>query len=142
MKRSTPLWRDIEVDSEFAPLVDEPVTRTDIVRYQGASGDFDAAHHDDDHARKFGFRCVFSLGMLHGGILASYACELFGPQNIRRYRMRFRDIIWVGDRLTYTAKVTRKYEESGELRIDLDLRCQRTPDDVPIKAEATFVVPL
>jgi acyl dehydratase len=133
-------WNEIEEGMHCQPFVDEPVTRTDIVRYQGASGDFDAAHHDDEHARRFGFRGVFSLGMLHGGILASYACGLFGLENIRRYRLRFRDIIWPGDTLTYIARVVRKYEESGERRIDLELSCQRSEVDVPIRAEATFVV--
>jgi acyl dehydratase len=35
-----------------------PITRTDIVRYQGASGDFNPIHHDDDFAKSAGFPSV------------------------------------------------------------------------------------
>ena len=46
-----------------------PLTRTDFVRYQGASGDFNPIHHDDEFAQSAGYPTVFSVGMLQAGIL-------------------------------------------------------------------------
>ncbi|HEY3259148.1 MAG TPA: MaoC/PaaZ C-terminal domain-containing protein, partial [Pseudonocardiaceae bacterium] len=60
-------------------LVDSPSTRTDYVRYQGASGDMNPIHHDEEYARAAGFPTVFAVGMLAAGILGSYLADLFGP---------------------------------------------------------------
>ena len=62
-----------------------PLTRTDFVRYQGASGDFNPIHHDDEFAQSAGYPTVFSVGMLQAGILASYATDWLGAHNVRRF---------------------------------------------------------
>ena len=50
--------------SEFGPL-----TRSHIVRYAGAGGDFNPIHHDEEFARSAGMPGVFGMGLLHGGLL-------------------------------------------------------------------------
>lgn len=82
-------------------FVDRPLSRTDIVAYQGASGDLNPIHHDDDHARAAGFAGAFSVGMLHAGILASYLGDLFGAAQITAFAVQFREVAWPGDVLTY-----------------------------------------
>jgi acyl dehydratase len=82
-----------------------PITKTDIVRYQGASGDFHPLHHDEDFARAAGFHGVFAVGMMHAGYLASYVVERFGAENVRRFRVRFREQVWPGDTLTCSGRV-------------------------------------
>ena len=42
-----------------------PMTRTDFVRYTGASGDFHPLHHDETYARDAGLPSVFAMGLLH-----------------------------------------------------------------------------
>ncbi|MER7433597.1 MaoC/PaaZ C-terminal domain-containing protein [Pseudonocardia alni] len=49
---------------EFGPL-----TRSHIVRYAGAGGDFSPIHHDEEFARSAGMPGVFGMGLLHGGLL-------------------------------------------------------------------------
>ncbi|WP_419469377.1 MaoC/PaaZ C-terminal domain-containing protein [Candidatus Frankia alpina] len=53
-----------------------PLTMTDIVRYQGASGDLNPMHHDDELARGAGYPQAFGVGMLGAGYLATW---LSGP---------------------------------------------------------------
>src|SRR5258708_35536347 len=77
-----------------------PLTRTDFVRYQGASGDFNPIHHDETFARSAGFETVFSVGMLQAGLLATYCTDLFGPANVRRFKVQFREQVWPDDTLT------------------------------------------
>ena len=48
-----------------------PLTRTDFVRYQGASGDMNPIHHDEEFAKSAGFPIVFSVGMLQAGVLGT-----------------------------------------------------------------------
>lgn len=125
---------------QLPPWTDRPVSRTDIVRYQGASGDFDAAHHDDEHARRYGFPGAFSLGLLHAGILAGYAVRHFGAGNVRRYRIRFKGVIAIGAVLTYRGTVIGTREVDGVRLVDLELSCEDTDGRVVVAAEATFVV--
>jgi len=131
-------WEEIVPGLELEPWVDRAVTRTDIVRYQGASGDFDAAHHDDEHARSFGYPGVFSLGLLHAGILATYATRHFGVDCIRRYKVRFRDVVALGEVLTYRARVARKFERDGERIVELELSCERPDGRAVVQGDAAF----
>jgi acyl dehydratase len=121
---------------EFGPL-----TRTDFVRYQGASGDFNPIHHDEEFAKSAGFPTVFSVGMLQAGILGCYCTEWLGAENVRRFAVQFREQVWPGDHLACEATVRRRYEEAGERRVDLDLVVTRQESGgAAIKGEATFAV--
>jgi acyl dehydratase len=86
---------------DLGPVVSfGPISRTDIVRYVGASGDFNPIHHDEEFAQTAGFPTVFSVGMLQAGLLATYATDWLGARNLRRYVMRFKEQVWPGDELT------------------------------------------
>lgn len=123
------------------PLVYGPVTRTDFVRYQGASGDMNPIHHDEEYARAAGFPTPFSVGMFQAGLLATWAIDWLGADNVRRYRVRFAEQVWPADTLTCSGTVDREYEVDGERMVDLELTCTRQNRGVAIKAWATFVTP-
>ena len=46
-----------------------PLTRTDVVRYAGAGGDFNPIHHDEPMAVAAGMPGTFAMGLLHAGML-------------------------------------------------------------------------
>jgi acyl dehydratase len=121
------------------PVVHGPITRTDIVRYQGASGDLNPIHHDEAYTRGLGLPSPFSAGMFQAGLLASYATGWLGAQNVRRYAVRFAAQVWPGDVLTCAGTVARQYVEDGESRVDVDLTCTRQDGDVVVRGRATFV---
>ncbi|MHA6758260.1 MaoC/PaaZ C-terminal domain-containing protein [Streptacidiphilus sp. PAMC 29251] len=121
------------------PSVYGPVTRTDFVRYQGASGDMNPIHHDEEFARAAGFPTPFSVGMFQAGLLATYAAQWLGAGNVRRYRVRFKEQVWPGDTLTCTGEVVRQYEADGEPLLDVELACARQSGGVAVQAWATFV---
>ena len=111
------------------------------MRYQGASGDFNPIHHDEDFAKGAGFPSVFSVGMLQAGILGTYATDWLGAANIRNFNVQFREQVWPGDHLVCTGKVARRYEDGGERKVDLDLLVTRVESGgAAIKGSATFVV--
>ena len=118
---------------EFGPL-----SRTDFVRYQGASGDFNPIHHDESFARSAGFPTVFSVGMLQAGLLATYCTDLLGPANVRRFKVQFREQVWPDDVLTASGKVVKVYEADEEPRLDVELVMTRQTGGVAIRAEASF----
>jgi len=121
------------------PLVVGPLSMTDIVRYQGASGDMYAIHHDDAFARASGFPSPMALGMMQAGMLATFATDWLGAEQIRRFRVRFVEQVWPGDTLSCSGVVEREYEEDGEARVDVELVCHRQTGGVAVLGWATFV---
>lgn len=119
-----------------------PITRTDIVRYQGASGDFNPIHHDEEFAKSAGFPTVFTVGMLQAGYLATYATDIFGPVQLRGFGVRFSEQVWPGDVLTCAGIVTdvSSDESSGEKRIRAELTATRQTGGIAVKGWATFAV--
>ena len=82
------------------PFVVEDLTRTDLVRYAGASGDFNPIHHDENFARAAGNPTVFGHGMLTAGLVARCITDFVGAGNLRRYKVRFATRVWPGDTIT------------------------------------------
>ena len=111
----------LDVGTAAPPLVVENLTRTNFVRYAGASGDFNPMHHDDTIATQVGNPSVFGHGMLTAGLMARVVKDWFGPEAMRRFQVRFAKQVWPGDTLTFTATVTGKREEGGERLVDLEL---------------------
>ncbi len=100
-------WDDLTEGTAAEPRDFGPLTRTDFVRYQGASGDFNPIHHDEEYAKSAGFPTVFSVGMLQAGILATYVTDWLGAANVRRFGVQFREQVWPGDTLTCSGTVTK-----------------------------------
>ena len=130
----------VEIGATRAPFVDDPLTITDFVRYQGASGDMNPIHHDSSFAARAGFPTPFAVGMLQAGILATYATDWLGAANIRRFKVQFREQAWPGDVLTYSGAVVDVRDGEGERLVDLELACTRQTGGVHLLGWATFVV--
>ncbi|MEU5694382.1 MaoC/PaaZ C-terminal domain-containing protein [Actinosynnema sp. NPDC020468] len=131
----------MSVPTTPGPRVVGPVTRTDFVRYQGASGDLNPIHHDEEFARAAGFPTPFSVGMWQAGLLGTFATDWLGAANVRSFRIRFLEQVWPGDELTCVGEVVREYAADGEPRVDVELKCLRQNGNAAVVAWSTFVVP-
>ncbi len=138
---AAPAWGALEIGATLPPFVDRPLTVTDFVRYQGASGDMNPAHHDTEFAQRAGFPTPFAVGMLQAGVAATYCTDQFGPSNVRRFKVQWREQAWPGDVLTYSGVIVAKREEGGERLVDLELTVTRQTGGVHLHGWATFVVP-
>ena len=127
MTAAAPAYDALDVGAEAPPLVVENLTRTNFVRYAGASGDFNPMHHDDTVATQVGNPSVFGHGMLTAGLMARVVKDWFGPEAMRKFQVRFSKQVWPGDTVTFTAAVTAKREEGGERLVDLE--CVATNQD-------------
>lgn len=128
------------VGDRCEPRTFGPLTRTDFVKYQGASGDFHPLHHDDTYAHAAGFPSVFSVGMLQAGMLATYATDWLGAANIRRYTLRFEEQCWPGDVLTCEGVITEVVTEVDADRVTVALTCTRQTGGTAISATAEFAL--
>lgn len=114
-------WDDVKQGEAIPEVRVEKLTRTDFVRYAGASGDFNPIHHDQTFAEASGNPTVFAMGMLNAGILSRVVTAFVGRPAVRRFRVRFATRAWPGDDVICSGKVTRTFEEGGEARIEGDV---------------------
>jgi acyl dehydratase len=119
-------FEDVNV-GDTAPELSHELTRTDLVKYAGASGDFNPMHHDEVKAKEAGLPSVFGHGMFSAGILGRALTDWVGVGNLRSYKVRFTKQTWPGNVLTTKVEVTDKRKEDGENLVDL--RCELVNQD-------------
>ena len=101
-----------------------PLTRDSLVRYAGASGDFNPIHYRDDVAASVGLPGVLAHGMLTMGLAVQPVSDWVGdPARILDYQVRFTRPVVVdaesGAEILVVAKVGKLDDEAGQARIDL-----------------------
>jgi acyl dehydratase len=100
------------------------LTRDSLVRYAGASGDFNPIHYRDDFAQSVGLDGVLAHGMLTMGVAVQVAVNWVGDAGkVIDYGVRFTKPVFVdaadGAVLVVTGKIGEIDAENGEVRIDL-----------------------
>jgi acyl dehydratase len=97
----------LKVGDTHEAVVIENVNRTNIVKYAGASGDFNPLHHDDSVAKNMaGYPSVFAHGMLSMGLTGRMLTDWLGPVALKKYGVRLTKQVWPGDTLTAKGEVT------------------------------------
>ena len=137
-----PSFASIQVGDAPEPLRCGPLTRTDFVRYAGASLDLNPNHHDEVYARANGNRTVFGMGMLAGGYCGRLLTGWLGHHSLQRLRIRFASRFWPDDVLTITARVTEKREFGGNRLVECEFTCVNQAGEVIIRGDATAALPL
>lgn len=110
-----------EVDAELPPLRLDPVTRTTLALFAGASGDHNPMHIDLDVAKSAGLSDVFAHGMLSMAYLARLLTGWVAPEAIRSYGVRFCAITPVHAEPTARGRVVSVDIVDGERRVTLAL---------------------
>ncbi len=136
-----PSFDTIEAGDAPPPLVCGPLTRTQFVRYAGASHDFNPNHHDEVYALANGNKAVFGMGMLAGGYCARLLTDWLGDGSLQRLRIRFASRFWPGDVLTCMAWVADKREVDGKGLIDCEFSSVNQEGHVVIRGDATALLP-
>jgi acyl dehydratase len=128
-------------EGDEAPVRSLVLDRTDLVRYAGASGDFNPMHHDEVKATAAGQPSVFGHGMFSMGFLGSALSDFVGVGNVRRYQVRFAKQTWPDEKLSTKIVVTGKRTDGGEHLVDLTVRLLNGDGEEKVVGEATAVVP-
>jgi acyl dehydratase len=124
-------------EGDTAPARSHELTRTDLVMYAGASGDFNPMHTDEVAAQAAGLPSVFGHGMFSMGFLATALTDYVGVGNLKTYQVRFTKQTWPAEVLTTTITVTGKRTEGGEKLVDLE--CSLANADGEVKVAGTAV---
>lgn len=98
---------DLTVGTVHEVVVVDDLTRTQIVQYAGASGDFNPLHTDEVYATQVaGNPTVMAHGMLVMGLAGKALTDHFGDGRLLRFGGRFTASAWPGDTLTARLTVT------------------------------------
>jgi acyl dehydratase len=102
------------------------LTRDSLVRYAGASGDFNPIHYRDDFAKAVGLDGVLAHGMLTMGVAVQVAADWVGDAGkVVDYGVRFTKPVFVdakhGAVVVVTGKVGSIDLETNQVRIDLSV---------------------
>jgi acyl dehydratase len=119
-----------------------PLTTRMFVRYAGASGDFNPMHYDDLLARAAGYPSVFSQGMHSAALLASFAVDWLGAENVRRFAVRFREQVWPDDVLTCSGEITSISQNENGALVTAELTASRQTGGIAVSASADFLLPI
>lgn len=101
------LARDLKIGDRHTERVVENLTRTQIVQYAGASGDYNPIHTDELYTTKVaGYPSVFAHGMLTMGLTGKMLTNWVGDGRLTKFGVRFTNQVWPGDTLDSTATIT------------------------------------
>ncbi|MGE0417172.1 MAG: MaoC/PaaZ C-terminal domain-containing protein [Acetobacteraceae bacterium] len=112
----------LKVGDTHSERVVENLSRTQIVQYAGASGDYNPLHTDDVYTREAaGYKSVFAHGMLTMGLTGKMLTNWVGDGRLTKFGVRFTNQVWPGDTLDAKATVEAIREENGQKLVDLKL---------------------
>jgi len=126
---------------DHAPERSHVLTRTDLVKYAGASGDFNPMHHDEVKAVAAGQPSVFGHGMFSMGLLGTAITDYVGVGNVRRFQVRFAKQTWPDEELRTDIVVSGKRTEGDVNLVDLDVRLHNADGEEKVVGEATAAIP-
>jgi acyl dehydratase len=133
-------FEDVQIGDELPRLVKAPVTQLQLVRYAGASGDFNPLHTNPQMGEMVGTGGIIAHGMLIMGFVGQLLSDYVGPEALRQFKSRFKGMTHLDDIITCTGVLTKKYEEDGEGRIAGKVEAVDQNGDV--KLTGTFIAAL
>lgn len=140
MGERTLFFEDVKEGDE-APPRRHTLTRTDLVTYAGASGDFNPMHHDEVKAKAAGLPSVFGHGMFSAGFLAAALVDYVGAGALTRYKVRFTKQTWPDDVLVTRISVRAKRTEGSQQLVDLACELVTDRGVSVVVGEATAALP-
>jgi acyl dehydratase len=128
----------LQVGDKRTEVLVENLSRTQIVMYAGASGDYNPVHTDEVFVTKVaGYPTVFAHGMLSMGMTGRVLTNWVGDGRLTRYGVRFVRQVWPGDSLTATATVTAVRTEDGVPLADFEVVTVNQDGDAVVSGYAT-----
>jgi acyl dehydratase len=134
---------DLEAGAEL-PAASYPVTRLSLVKYCGASGDFNVIHWNERIARSVGLPSVIAHGMFTMAQAGRYVTDWAGPGAVvTEFGVRFSSLVVVPDDdsgATIEVSATIADKLDGR-RVALELTARSAAEKVLSRARAVVRLP-
>lgn len=127
-----------EVGADLPVLRTSPIEQMTLVRYAGASGDFNPIHNDVEFAKGVGLGGTIAHGMFTMAQIGRLVTSWAHPLQIRSFGVKFKGMARPGQTLVCTGTVKRKKEEEG--RKLLTISVQAVDENGEIKAAGDVVI--
>lgn len=134
-------FEDVQVGDEIPTLTKDPMTLQRLVRYAGASGDFNPLHTDPAVGEAVGTGGIIAHGMLIMGFVGQMLSDYVGPTALRKFNVRFKGMTHLGDTITCSGTITEKNEVSGEANIAGKVQAADQNGDIKVSGTFSAVLP-
>jgi acyl dehydratase len=137
VKTRTRKFADIAEGQDLPVIVQGPITRTDIVKYAGASWDFNPFHHDETFAKRSRAGGIIAHGMMVMGYLGRVATAFLGISEFDRFTARFKSVTHAGDTLRLEGHVKQTTAQSTGGVVVLALRALNQRGELVAEGEVS-----
>ena len=128
----------LKIGDTHEEIVVEDLTRTQLVMYAGASGDYNPLHTDEIYTTQIaGYPTVFAHGMLTMGLTGKMLTNYVGDGRLTKFGVRFTNQVWPGDTLTTTATVVDIQINEDATLVDLEIKTLNQKDETVVSGYAT-----
>jgi acyl dehydratase len=114
------------------------ITQLQLIKYAGASGDFNPIHTIPASAKEVGLDGTIAHGMLVMGILGQMISGWAGVKNVLKFGVSFKAITRPGDVLTAKGTVKRAYEQDGKKLVDCAVWVEDAQGEVKVEGKVTL----
>jgi len=123
-------FEDVTIGDYLPVLKKGPVTLTDLVKYSGASGDFNPLHTVPEYAREQAkLPNVIGHGMYSAAFAGQILTDWIGMEGeVRRIRTQFRAMTFLGDEIEVNGVVTDTRRTKNGNLVDVDIVVTAGPD--------------
>ena len=129
---------ELKVGDTYSEEVCKNLSRTQIVQYAGASGDYNPLHSDEIFTTQIaGYPSVFAHGMLSMGMTGRMLTNYVGDGRLTAYGVRLTSQVFPGATLTATATIEAIREEGGEHFVDISVSTKDEEGVEVIKGQAS-----
>ncbi|HMV45513.1 MAG TPA: MaoC/PaaZ C-terminal domain-containing protein [Leptospiraceae bacterium] len=128
----------VEVGQEIPSLTLPAITHANLVRYAGASGDFNPIHNDKDFAIANGLDGTIAHGMFVMALIGRACTNWVDQKQIKFFGVKFKAMTKLGSVLTCKGVIKKKKEENGEKLITLTV--EAVDQNGEVKAGGDLIV--
>jgi acyl dehydratase len=135
-------YDDVNVGDAIPELKKEPITDVQLVKYAGASGDFNPIHTVHHYAEKAGLGGVIAHGMLSMGFAGQHLTRWIGEAGaLKRLKVRFAAMTRPGDVIILKGKITGKRQAGEEHLVECEVWAEKSDGTKTITGDATVALP-
>ncbi|MFN3603263.1 MAG: MaoC/PaaZ C-terminal domain-containing protein [Leptonema sp. (in: bacteria)] len=127
-------YEDFQIDQELTSVRIGPIQQVDLVKYAGASGDFNPIHVDQEFAKKVGLETTIAHGMYIMAQVGKILSNHFHLEQIKTFKVKFRGMTKVGETVICSGKVKKKIDT--EKKLLLTLQAASESGDIKLSGEA------
>jgi len=132
------IFDKVEVGQNLPEVTVPPIQHAHLVRYAGASGDFNPIHNDPDFAKQAGLEGTIAHGMYVMAQVSRLCTQWADQKDIEYFGVTFKAMTKLGEKLTCVGTIKKKFEKEGKKLVTVLVEAKNESGEV--KAGGDLVV--